>query len=216
MKKIVIIDYKLGNLFSVKHACDFIGLNTKITSNFEDVLKADGVILPGVGAFEEGMNNLNSLGLSNAIKEKVNQGTPIFGICLGLQMLFTQSEEFGFHEGLNIIPGKILKFPRSFKNLELKVPQIGWNSVLFENLELKSKSALSSCSEGDHFYFVHSFFALPDENKHILTMTDYNGFKYCSSIFNGNNVFATQFHPEKSGEKGIQVYKNWALKNNFI
>lgn len=216
MKKIVIIDYKLGNLFSVKHACDFVSLNTKISSDFEDVLAADGIILPGVGAFQEGMKNLNSLGLSKAIKQKVNEGIPIFGICLGLQMLFTHSEEFGIHEGLDIISGKILKFPLSFQNIELKVPQIGWNSVFFNDLELKNKSALSVINEGDHFYFVHSFFALPNDQNHVLTITDYKGFEYCSSVFNGKNVFATQFHPEKSGEKGISVYKNWALKNNLI
>jgi glutamine amidotransferase len=141
-------------------------------------------------------------------------GIPIFGICLGLQMLFTESEEFGVHKGLNIIPGKISKFPSTHNGLKLRVPQIGWNSVHFENEILKSKSALSSVKNGDYFYFVHSFFAFPSNEEHILTKTNYEGFEYCSSVFNGSNIFATQFHPEKSGNKGIQIFKSWAEINN--
>lgn len=216
MKKIVIVDYKLGNLFSVKHACDFAGLNTIVSSRFEDLYEADGIILPGVGAFNEGMENLNSLGLVTAIKKRVNDGVPIFGICLGMQMLFTQSEEFGLHNGLDIMSGKILKFPLSFQSERLKVPQIGWNSIHFKQFEAKRNSALATIKDGDDFYFVHSFFTLPRAEEHVLSTTSYRGFEYCSAVFNGSNVFGTQFHPEKSGERGIDVYKNWGLKNNLI
>ena len=128
-KNVVIIDYQLGNLFSVKQACDTVGINARISSEREDILKADALILPGVGAFIEAMNNLKKLGLDTAIKEKVNNRTPLFGICLGQQLLFTESEEFGAGNGLDLIHGIIKKFPEKLEDRKIKVPHIAWNTI---------------------------------------------------------------------------------------
>lgn len=215
-KKVAIIDYKLGNLFSVKHACDYIGLDSTITSDASIIGKADAMILPGVGAFGEGMNHLNELGLSEVIKKKVDAGVPLFGICLGLQMLFTESEEFGTSKGLDIIKGKILKFPQQVNSTKLKIPQIGWNKVIQQSESRWSESSLTELKKGTFMYFVHSYYAKPDNEEDILTMTNYGGFEYCSAVFNKQNVFATQFHPEKSGVNGLTIYKQWALKHNLL
>lgn len=215
-KKVAIIDYRLGNLFSVKHACDYIGLDSAITSEVSLIEDADALILPGVGAFAEGMNHLNKLGLSSVIKEKVEEGVPLFGICLGLQMLFTESEEFGDSRGLDIIKGKILKFPKPYKSNQMKIPQIGWNKINMKNIDLWNSSALSELKDGTFTYFVHSFYAKPDNETEILTNTNYCGFEYCSAVFNKENVFATQFHPEKSGENGLMIYKQWAKNYNLL
>lgn len=215
-KNIAIIDYKLGNLFSVKHACDYIGLNSVITSDASLISDADALILPGVGAFGEGMNHLNDLGLSSVIKGKVSEGTPLFGICLGLQMLFTESEEFGNSKGLDIIKGKIIKFPKNYETNNLKVPQIGWNKITMQDKNLWCASSLSGIEDGTFMYFVHSFYAKPDNKSEVLTSTNYCGFEYCSSIFNNSNVFATQFHPEKSGQSGLEIYKQWAKNYNLL
>lgn len=214
--RVAIIDYKLGNLFSVKHACDHVGINSVVSSDETFIRKADALILPGVGAFKEGIKNLNDLGLSSAIIEKVEQGTPLFGICLGLQMLFTESEEFGTTEGLDIISGKIIRFPNKIDSLEIKVPQIGWNKVKQHNTESWSSSPLTNIKNGSFMYFVHSFYAKPDNQTDILTNTDYCGLNYCSAVFNSENVFATQFHPEKSGKEGVEIYRKWAENYKLI
>lgn len=214
--KVVIIDYKLGNLFSVKHACDHVGINSVVSSDASFISKADALILPGVGAFKEGIHNLNDLGLSSIIIEKVKQGTPLFGICLGLQMLFTESEEFGNTNGLDIISGKIIRFPNLIDSLEIKVPQIGWNKINQQNTESWKASPLSSIEDGSFMYFVHSYYAKPDKKAEILTHTNYGGLKYCSAVFNNENVFATQFHPEKSGKKGVDIYRKWAKNYKLI
>lgn len=215
-KKVAIIDYKLGNLFSVKHACDYIGIDSTITSDVSFIEEADALILPGVGAFGEGMHQLNQLGFSSVIKEKVKEGTPLFGICLGLQMLFTESEEFGNTKGLDIIRGSIIKFPKNYKSNQLKVPQIGWNKIYMQNFDLWKASSLSELKDGTFMYFVHSFYAKPDNESEILTNTNYCGFEYCSAVFDNKNVFATQFHPEKSGDNGLNIYKHWATNYNLL
>lgn len=215
-KKIAIIDYKLGNLFSVKHACDYIGLDSVITSDASYILNADALILPGVGAFGEGMNHINDLGLSSVIKEKVSEGIPLFGICLGLQMLFTESEEFGNFKGLDIIKGKILKFPKNYKSNYLRVPQIGWNKIYRQNEKLLNPSSLFGIKDATFMYFIHSFYAKPDNETEVLVKTNYCGFEYCSAVFNKKNVFATQFHPEKSGANGLMIYKQWAKNYNLL
>ena len=215
-KKIAIIDYKLGNLFSVKHACDYVGLDSVITSDASFISDADALILPGVGAFGEGMIHLNELGLSSVIKEKVSEGIPLFGICLGLQMLFTESEEFGNSKGLDIIKGKIMKFPKNYKSNHLKVPQIGWNKIHMQNENLWNSSSLSGIKVDTFMYFIHSFYAKPDNDTEVLTNTNYCGFEYCSAVFNNRNVFATQFHPEKSGENGLKIYEQWGKNYNLF
>lgn len=213
-KKVVIIDYQLGNLFSVKQACDTIGISAKISSEKEDVLNADALILPGVGAFIEAMNNLKKFGLDTAIQEKVKNGTPIFGICLGQQLLFTESEEFGAGKGLDLISGVIKRFPEKLEKRVIKVPHIAWNTI-YKDSQDWSQSALSELSNNDFMYFIHSYYVKPSDDICILTKTNYDGIEFCSSILK-NNIFATQFHPEKSANKGISIYKNWALINNLL
>ncbi|MEJ6981628.1 imidazole glycerol phosphate synthase subunit HisH [Pedobacter sp. P351] len=213
-KKVTIIDYRLGNLFSVKQACDTIGLGTKISTDKNDILEADALILPGVGAFIEAMNNLENLELINPIKEVVKAGKPIFGVCLGLQLLFTESEEFGSGKGLDLIPGVIKKFPSSKDKKKIKVPQIAWNR-LYAFKQAWANTPLNSLSDQEFMYFVHSYYVQPSNESCILTKTNYEGVEYCSSILE-NNIFATQFHPEKSSEKGLSIYKNWATTNNLL
>jgi len=214
LKKVVIIDYQLGNLFSVKQACDTVGINAEISSNREDILNADALILPGVGAFIEAMNNLKKFGLDTAIQNKVNGGTPIFGICLGQQLLFTESEEFGAGKGLDLISGIIKRFPETNEERKVKVPHIAWNTI-FKLNQLWDNTALSDLSNNDFMYFIHSYYVKPSDDACILTQTNYDGIEFCSSILK-NNIFATQFHPEKSADKGISIYKNWALVNNLL
>ena len=213
-KKVIIIDYQLGNLFSVKQACDSIGINAEISSNKEDILNADALILPGVGAFIEAMINLKKFGLDFAVQEKVKNGTPIFGICLGLQLLFTKSEEFGAGKGLDLISGVIKRFPQKVEEKIVKVPHIAWNTIYKLQQDWKN-SALSELEENEFMYFIHSYYVKPTTDSCILTNTNYDGIEFCSSILQ-NNIFATQFHPEKSANKGISIYRNWALINNLL
>lgn len=213
-KKVVIIDYQLGNLFSVKQACDTVGMDAKISSDREDVLNADALILPGVGAFIEAMNNLEKLDLVTAIKEKTTKGIPLFGICLGQQLLFTNSEEFGAGYGLDLIPGVIKKFPAKYHEIKIKVPHIAWNKI-YTNQQEWGKTSLQELNNNEFMYFIHSYYVEPTNNDCILTKTNYSGIEFCSSVLI-NNIFATQFHPEKSGEKGLSIYRNWASINNLI
>jgi glutamine amidotransferase len=209
MKNVVIIDYQLGNLFSVKQACEYLGHNAVISSNPEELKKADYAILPGVGAFADAMNNMQSLGLVNAIHSYVDEGKPLMGVCLGLQLLLTESEEFGNTKGLDIIPGMVKKFKSIGPDDQVyKVPQIQWN-VIQQPAEHKwQNTPLQCCKDGDFMYFVHSFYAAPSDKQYVLSESEYAGLQYCSSV-KKDNVFATQFHPEKSGLYGVNIYKEW-------
>lgn len=210
MKNVAIIDYKMGNLFSVQHACKKVGLNPIITSDPQVVNNSDAVILPGVGAFGEAMEILTGLGLIKSIKEIISQRRPFMGICLGYQLLFSESEEFGKYKGLGIFDGIVRKFPiQKLNSRRVKIPQIGWNQILKYDNNKWEDSPLNGINESEFMYFVHSFYVEPDDEKIKLTKTFYEGFEYCSSI-NYENVFASQYHPEKSAEEGIKIYKNWA------
>lgn len=213
-KNVVIIDYQLGNLFSVKQACDMVGMSAIISSDKNDILNADALILPGVGAFIEAMSNLIKLELDIVIKQKVNNGTPIFGICLGLQLLFTKSEEFGSGNGLDLIPGTIKRFPENFEDRLIKVPHIAWNTIYMSGQDW-DLTALKDICNNEFMYFIHSYFVKPEYDSVVLALTNYDGIEFCSSI-QYDNIFATQFHPEKSSNKGVSIYKNWALINNLI
>lgn len=208
---ITIIDYQISNLFSVKHACEHLGLEVEITSDPQKILKCKAAILPGVGAFGDAMHNLEKLELIQPIKEFIGSGKPFMGICLGMQLLFSQSDEFGHHQGLNIIPGKVVKFPaKTIDNKTIKIPQIGWNQIYEPEAGKWGNSPLKGLASNEFMYFVHSYFATPNNKEVILSLTDYEDIEYCSSVLH-NNVFATQFHPEKSGQEGIKIYRNWAL-----
>jgi len=208
-KKVVIIDYHLGNLFSVQQACNHLGADAKISSDKNELLAADYAILPGVGAFGDAMETLHELDLVNPIHDFIQQGKPFMGVCLGLQLLFSESEEFGNHKGLNVIEGVTRRFPA--KNQDgglLKVPQIEWNQVNTYNGNNWKNSPLQKCNDGDYMYFVHSYYVIPENTKYILSTTTYGGLTYCSSVANGN-IFACQFHPERSGEHGLDIYRSF-------
>jgi glutamine amidotransferase len=207
--KVIIIDYQLGNLFSVQQACEHLGYQATISSRPEDVKQAAYAILPGVGAFADAINNLNALGLTQAIYEYVQAGKPLMGVCLGLQLLLTESEEFGTTKGLNLIPGVVKKFAGATGNgSAYKVPQIQWNQIQEPAEGSWKKTPLKGCRSGDYMYFVHSFYAQPTDQQYVLAQTTYAGRTYCSAVLK-DNVFATQFHPEKSGLYGVNIYQQW-------
>lgn len=215
-KKVVIIDYQLGNLFSVNQALVNIGIAPDISSDPEKIKTADAIVLPGVGAFGDAMDNLNRLGLSEPIKKFVAEGKPFLGICLGLQLLFTESEEFGASKGLDIVPGIVKRFSNKDNNGDLvKVPQIAWNTIQRPASVSWDNTPLFDIEDGEDMYFVHSYYVLPNKNSCVLTNTQYGGITYVSGIFQ-NNIFACQFHPEKSATEGIKIYKNWAVQNSLI
>lgn len=213
--RVAIIDYGMGNLFSVKQACEHIGLSSVITSERSVILNADAVILPGVGAFSDAMNNLSNRDLIMPIKEFIESGRFFMGVCLGMQLLMSYSEEFGYHRGLDIIKGSVTKFAAKKNNgQKIKVPQIGWNKILrpvVSKQDIWDKSPLVDIDDGEYMYFVHSYYAVPADLELVLSITEYGGIEYCSSIL-WRNVFACQFHPERSGRKGLGIYKNW-LRN---
>lgn len=208
-----VIDYEMGNLFSVKRACEQAGLDAVITSDASVVMTSDAVILPGVGAFGDAMDNLRRLDLVAPIKEFVKTGKPFMGICLGMQLLMSESEEFGYHKGLDIIEGSVVRFPVENKGSgKLKVPHVGWNRITrpsFEDRTYWNESPLQNIMDGEFMYFVHSYHAVPSDRGAVLSTTTYEGTHFCSSIFK-RNVFACQYHPEKSAAEGIKIYKNWA------
>lgn len=215
-KNVIIVDYQLGNLFSVQQACIKVGIQAKISSDKKEIANADGIILPGVGAFMEAMGNLRSLDLVQPLNDFVSASRPLFGICLGLQLLFSESEEFGTEKGLNFIEGVIKKFPKeNIYGSGIKVPQIGWNHVKKSNTSWEH-TPLNGIEDKSFMYFVHSYFVQPENKDNILTTTNYEEVEYCSSVINKSNIFATQFHPEKSGEVGLGIYSNWAKLNNLI
>lgn len=208
---VAIVDHGMGNLFSVQQACNFVGLNAVITSDRNCILNASGLILPGVGAFPVAMTNLSNLGLIPVIKEFIETGKPFWGICLGMQLLFSESEEFGVTGGLNIIDGSVLKFSQnlSSRKEKIKVPFIGWNKIKSHTTVESTTNPLDNINDEEYMYFVHSYFVVPENENIIASTTDYSGINYCSSILK-NNIFATQFHPEKSAHEGLKIYANWA------
>lgn len=204
--QIAIIDYQLSNLFSVKHAFDYLGVESKITTDKDYILKSDGAIIPGVGAFGDAMANLEKSDLIPVIKNFIRSGRPFMGVCLGLQLLFTESEEFGKFKGLDIVKGRVVKFKGGKK---VKVPQIGWNKITKpKGSSLWENSPLKNIKNGEFMYFVHSYYVICEDKNIILSETNYEGINYCSGIIT-KNIFATQFHPEKSGQEGIKIYKDW-------
>jgi glutamine amidotransferase len=215
-QKIIVIDYNLGNLFSVNQALKNIGLQPKISSNPNDIADADAILLPGVGAFNEAMINLEKMQLIKPIQEFVRKGKPFMGICLGLQLLLSESEEFGSAKGLNLIKGTVKRFTNTNHSglNRLKVPQIAWNSIHQPNPEAWINTPLQDVKEGENMYFVHSYYIKPDDESIVLSHTTYGSSKYVSSILK-DNIFACQFHPEKSAEMGISIYKQWAVQNNL-
>ncbi len=197
---IAIIDYGAGNLHSVKNALDSLGAESKITKDANDILSADKVILPGVGAFGDAMASLEASGLVDAIKTVIARKTPFLGICLGMQLLFNESEETPGVDGLGIFGGKIVKIP----NKEgLKIPHMGWNSLEFP----KESRVFSNLDTDPYVYFVHSYYLEPDDFNIVSAYTTYG--KKLSVAVEEDNVFLMQFHPEKSGDVGLKILRNF-------
>ncbi|MBI4825126.1 MAG: imidazole glycerol phosphate synthase subunit HisH [Nitrospirae bacterium] len=196
---IAIIDYGMGNLRSVEKGFQKAGVEVMVTNRPEDVKNADGVVLPGVGAFKDCMRELTNLDLTTAIVESIKSGKPFLGICLGLQVLFSESEEFGRCMGLDIFKGKVPRFPKS----SLKVPHMGWNEIKIR----KENPLLKGIPDKSYFYFVHSYYVVPEDSSIISTTTDY-GIEFTSSIWK-DNVYAVQFHPEKSQALGLRLLRNF-------
>ncbi|KPV58131.1 imidazole glycerol phosphate synthase [Paenibacillus sp. A3] len=194
---IAIIDYGMGNLHSVASAVERLGYRGVIVSDEQELLQAEGAILPGVGAFGDAMDHLRESKLDAAVKRYADSGKPLLGICLGMQLLFTRSEEHGLHEGLNLLPGDVVRFQGDYK-----VPHMGWNK-----LEFRQASPLFEEVEEGHVYFVHSFHVKPEQPGDLLAVTDY--YQQVTAIVGRNNVFGMQFHPEKSGSVGMKLLGNF-------
>jgi glutamine amidotransferase len=201
---IAILDYKIGNVRSVEKAVDRAILESKLdqtvvlTADQDRILSADGVILPGVGAFGACITNLSTAGLAPVVQRVVEDNIPLLGICVGMQMLFEMSEEMGTWRGLGLLPGRVRKFPDT-----LRIPQIGWNQLHIQ----RSDPLLAGVEDGDYAYFVHSYYCDPATPDDVLTTTDY-GFEYASMVRRGH-IWGAQFHPEKSQQVGIQILKNF-------
>ncbi len=212
--KVAIVNFGVGNLFSVKHACDSVGLQASITSRKQEILSAEAVILPGVGAFGDAIESLKRLDLIPVLKEVAASSRPFMGICLGMHLLMEESCEFGSHKGLGIIKGSVIRFdnPVDIPGERLKVPHIGWNHVYredgFDGSSWKG-SALEGLADGEFMYFVHSFYVKPDDSEISLSITKYGDVEFCSSL-QYKNIFACQFHPERSSSKGLKIYFNMA------
>jgi len=198
---IVVVDYGMGNLRSVQKGFEKIGSPAVISRDPEEIWKAERLVLPGVGAFPECMKNLQSFDLVEPIIEFIRSGRPFLGICLGLQLLFDESEEFGIHEGFKIIRGKVKAFD---PHTGLKIPHMGWNEVYFR----KESPLFNGIKQGSYFYFVHSFYVVPEIDSDIAAETNY-GIKFTCAIHK-DNIFAVQFHPEKSQENGLAILSNFA------
>lgn len=194
---IAIVDYGMGNLHSVSSAVERLGYAYKITSDERELLAADGTILPGVGAFGDAMDHLREANLIEAVKHVAQSGKPLLGICLGMQLLFSRSEEHGTHEGLDLLPGEVVRFQGDYK-----VPHMGWNRLSF-----RQESPLFQGLDEGHVYFVHSYHARPEQPGDLLATTDY--YQQVTAIVGRDNVYGMQFHPEKSGEVGMRLLGNF-------
>jgi glutamine amidotransferase len=199
---IAIIDYEMGNLKSIYKLLCHLDIDSIITSNHNKIRNADGVILPGVGAFGDAIMQLRQKNLFGLIRDLTSEGKPLFGICLGQHMLFSQSSEMGYHEGLGIIQGKVISFEKALVG---KIPQIGWNSVSFIK---EDHFIIQGIPNNSYFYFIHSYYGIPTDPSTILGKTIYGETEFCSMACK-ENVIAVQFHPEKSSKNGIKMYQNF-------
>ena len=202
---LAIVDYGRGNLRSVQNGFRQVGVNAEISEDPDRVAKADGVVFPGVGAFRDCMENLASRGLDEALRQVVQEGKPVLAICVGMQALLSESDEFGVTPGLDIVAGQVRRFPRSVNaDNRLKVPHMGWNQLRFHRL----CPLLNGLPDQVYTYFVHSYYAVPTESAVVAATTDY-GVEFASVLWR-DNLYATQFHPEKSQSWGLRILRNFA------
>jgi glutamine amidotransferase len=225
--QVAIVDYGMGNLFSIKQACEYVGLKPVITSSHKEIDRSEALILPGVGAFGDAMDTLARLDLVDVLRDVAASPKPMLGICLGMQLLMSASSEFGNHNGLGIIEGEVVSLKISFDGpRQIKVPQVGWNRIHPHSLGQTQTSTETTDTEGiippewksplfkdlpdgEYMYFVHSYYTQPADSDVIMATTQYGSTKFCSSLRH-NNVFGCQFHPERSGPSGLHIYRNLA------
>ncbi|MDQ0233382.1 imidazole glycerol phosphate synthase subunit HisH [Metabacillus malikii] len=206
---IAIIDYGMGNLYSVSKALERMGVDYILSSDIAELEKADGYILPGVGSFKDAMEILEETKLTSFIKEVTTAGKPLLGICLGMQLLFEESEENGLSKGLGLLPGKVVKIPETTNGTTLKVPHMGWNE-----LDIKNERTLLKGIDKGYAYFVHSFYVDTDETDILLATAEYG--VDVPAVVGRDNVYGTQFHPEKSSEHGLAILKNFIQLVNRV
>lgn len=207
--EIAVVDYGMGNLYSVSRACAHVGMAPVLASTPEALQDVDGIILPGVGAFADAIRSLRDCGMAEALKAAAGEGTPLLGICLGLQLLMTESEEFGSHRGLDLVPGTVQRLKGLNGDGErLKVPQVGWNR-LYEPAERQwAGTLLDGVAPSDTVYFVHSYCVRPEHEAHVLSASEYGVDRFCSTVQSGS-VVGCQYHPELSGPTGLRIYRNF-------
>ncbi len=216
---IFVIDYGIGNLHSVEKAVSYLNAGARVIDKPEGIESARGLILPGVGAFGDGMRLLGERGFVEPLKRYARSGRPLLGICLGMQFLFSHSEEFGAHRGLDLIGGRVVRIgPKKIEDgFNYKVPHIGWNRLILPP-EFKpswENTILDGISENEELYFVHSFTALPDDSSTVLAYTEYGGNLIVAAVKNGN-IYGCQFHPEKSRQTGIRILQNFVnIASNY-
>ena len=197
---IAVVDYGVGNLFSLKSSLDYTGLQNIFTNNEEEIRNADALILPGVGAFRDAIDILNKTGLGNVVKEEAGKGKKVLGICLGMQLLFDRSYEYGDYKGLGLIKGDVVAMKDNIENKKLKIPHMGWNSLEF----LEEDEILKYINEGEYVYYVHSYYA-KNCDESVIACSDYE--IKIPGIVKSNNIYGIQFHPEKSGKTGLNILK---------
>ena len=201
-----IIDYEMGNLRSVAKAFECLGWGVRVSGDPRDIVTADKVVLPGVGAFRDCIDNLSSGGFVEPLLAHIEAGKPMLGICVGMQMLFDESHEFGVHRGLGLIPGRVLRFPSGMTEAgeQLKVPHMGWNT-----LEIRRAAPIfADIASGSFVYFVHSYYCAADDSADIAATCRYGDIEFCAALWR-DNIMATQFHPEKSQDVGLRIFKNF-------
>ncbi|MDP3541396.1 MAG: imidazole glycerol phosphate synthase subunit HisH [Elusimicrobiota bacterium] len=207
---VAVVDYGRGNLFSISRALAHLGAEARVTADPAEIASAGRLILPGVGAFGDGMENLRERGLVEPLKAYAATGRPLLGICLGMQLLMDESEEFGRHAGLGLVPGRVRRFPDSPER-RWRVPHVGWSALETGGAGWRG-SALEGLKAGERMYFVHSYFVETAKPEHRLAVTPYAGLEFCS-VLRAGSVEGCQFHPEKSGESGLCLLKTWLTKH---
>lgn len=209
--RVTVIDYGRGNILSITRGLAKVGSDVSVTTDPAEISQAERLVLPGVGAFADGMAGLRERGLIEPLREFGRSGRPLLGICLGMQLLLSESEEFGVHQGLGLVPGRVVRFrePRS-GGPRYKIPHVGWAPLaIADNGHQWKDSPFASLPPGGFVYFVHSFHAEPDEPGSWLSTTPYGGQDFCSALMAHGAVMGCQFHPEKSGETGLAILRNW-------
>ena len=212
MKKIIIINYGCGNILSLKRALKEIGYESFLSNNNDEIMSADFVILPGVGAFENAIKLLNKYKLIDTVKDYVALKKPLLGICLGMQILFSKGYEMGSHNGLNFIEGKIDKINKEQNNKTIKIPHINWSNLFFVDKNSKFNFNKNLC--GRSFYFVHSYMAFPENKNDLVAYCKYYNINV-PAIVKSDNVIGFQFHPEKSGKNGLEILKN-TIEESYV